>query len=301
MHRKTKADLMLLLVTLFWGISYYLVSISLAEIDTLNLIALRFIIAFLIAVVASFRHIKGVNKETLKYSAILGLLLVIVYITATYGVQYTSISNAGFLCSLPVVMTPILAFIFKKQKPEKKLILVVVMALTGIALLTLSEQMKPAPGDIICLFCSLSYSIHILLTETAVNKEGVNAFQLGVFQLGFCGLWQLLLTFLFEKPRLPQSGGIWTAVLILAIFCTGLAFIVQSVAQQYTSAAHVGVIFALEPVFAGIVAFFAAGEILLPKEYLGAAILVSSLFIMQINFSGFSMLKKLLPKEIDNP
>ncbi|MGI6751913.1 MAG: DMT family transporter [Anaerovoracaceae bacterium] len=301
MSRGTRADLMLLLVTLFWGMSYYLVSISLAEVQTLTLISLRFIIAFTIAVAASFRHLKGVSRETLKYSAMLGTLLVIVYLTATYGVQYTSISNAGFLCSLPVVMTPILAFIFKKEKPEKKLILVLIMAVTGIGLLTLSGQMKPAPGDVICLFCSLAYSVHILLTETAVKKEGVNAFQLGVFQLGFCSVWQSLITILFEEPHLPESGSIWTAILILAVFCTGLAFIVQSVAQQHTSASHVGVIFALEPVFAGIIAFFAAGEILLPKEYLGAAILVSSLFVMEINFSWFMKLRFFRRKKIQSP
>lgn len=285
MRIQAKADLMLILVTMCWGVSYLLIDISLKDVETFTLNALRFLIAFGLAFAVAFPRLRKVNKATLKYAALLGAVLLVVYTCATYGVLYTSLSNAGFLCSLAVVITPILAFFFKKERPEKKLILVVLMALAGVALLTLNEQMKLALGDLLCLICSLAYAGHILITETAVQKEEVNAFQLGVFQLGFCGLFQFVLSFIVEKPHFPQSPKVWASVLILAVFCTGLAFIVQTVAQQYTSASHVGVIFTLEPVFAGFVAFIAVGEILTARSYLGAIILIAGLFIMEINFS----------------
>lgn len=65
-----------------------------------------------------------------------------------------------------------------------------------------------------------------------------------------------------------------------------MAFIVQPVAQQYTTASHTGVIFALEPVFAGVVAAVFAHEILSFKSYLGAFLMVASIFIMEIDFSA---------------
>ena len=77
---------------------------------------------------------------------------------------------------------------------------------------------------------------------------------------------------------------------VLAVFCTGIAFIVQAVAQQYTTASHVGVIFTLEPVFSGIVAFFFAGEILLPRAYAGAFLMLAGLFFMEFDVKG--LLKK---------
>lgn len=284
MKQQMKADMMLIMVTLFWGISYILVAFSLTDMGVFNLNALRFLIAFFIAVAVSFPKLKTVNKTTLCYSALVGFALVFVYIGATFGVLYTSLSNAGFLCALTVVLTPIFAFVFLKQRPKPKLIVVVLMALAGIALLTLNNQMKPALGDILCIMCAVAYAIDLLLTESAVKKEEVNAFQLGVFQLGFTGLFMLILCLVFETPTLPTSPAIWGSVLVLAIFCTGLAFILQAVAQQFTTASHVGVIFALEPVFAGIAAYFLAGEVLLPRAYAGAVLLVSSLFVMEINF-----------------
>ena len=92
-----------------------------------------------------------------------------------------------------------------------------------------------------------------------------------------------ILAFIFEDPALPQTGGCWASMIFLSIFCTGIAFIVQAVAQQYTTATHVGIIFALEPVFAGIVAFLFAGERLLPRAYAGACIMLLSLIIMEVD------------------
>lgn len=298
MKTQVKADLMLVLVTLCWGVSYYMIDLCLVEMGTFNLNAFRFLGAFIIAAIFTFPKLKGVNKETLKYAFFIGFSLVFVYIGATFGVMYTSLSNSGFLCALSVVFTPLLGIIIFRQRPDKKMVIIVLICLIGIALMSLNEQLKPALGDIFCLMCAFAYAVDLLITEKAVAKEEVNAFQLGVFQLGFTGLFMLILSFIFEDPCLPSSGIVWGSALFLAVFCTGVAFIVQTIAQQYTSATHVGVIFTLEPVFAGIVAFALAGEILLPRAYFGAFLLLISLIIMEIDVKA--LVAKIKGKSIEN-
>jgi drug/metabolite transporter (DMT)-like permease len=278
MNSQIKADLMLLAVAMLWGTSYLLTDFTLEELDPLNINALRFIIAFLVAILLTGKRLRSVNAVTLKYAALLGAILMVVYLGSTFGVKYTSLSNAGFLCALTVVITPVLGFFFKGQHAEKKLVVSVLFALAGIAFLTLNESLRPALGDVLCILCAVAYAGHLLVTESAVTKEGIN-----VFQLGFCGIYQLFLSALVESPRLPSSGKVWISILVLAIFCTGVSFVVQTIAQQYTSASHVGVIFSLEPVFAALVAFFIAGEILSAKAYFGAALLLTSLFIMELD------------------
>lgn len=296
MSKQVKADLLLVIVTLCWGVSYYMMDICLLEMGTFNLNAFRFLGAFIVAAVFTFPKLKDVNKITIKYSLFVGISLVFVYMGATFGVKYTSLSNSGFLCALTVVFTPILAFFIKKQKLDKKIVTVVIVCLIGIALMSLNEQLKPALGDIFCLMCAFAYAVDLLITETAVNKEEVNAFQLGVFQLGFTGVFMLILSFIFEDPCLPSSSAGWISAIFLAVFCTGVAFIVQAIAQQYTTASHVGVIFTLEPVFAGIVAFVLAGEVLLPRAYFGATLLVVSLLIMEIDVKALFDKKKMNQK-----
>ena len=287
MSNQRKADLALVLVTLFWGVSYYLVNLCLAELQPMNLNAFRFLLAFLVLGPIFWKKLWNASRATLKYSVIIGTLLVGVYAGATYGVAYTSISNAGFICALPVVFTPLLDFAVNRRKPGKKLAVALVMCTVGLALLTLNDQFRPASGDLICLVCAVCYAADMLVTERAVARPDVDAVTLGVCQLGVAGVLMLLV----EQPRLPLSPGVWGAAIFLGLFCSGIAFVIQSVAQQYTTASHVGVIFTLEPVFSGIVAYFFADEKLLPRGYVGAALMLLSLLVMETDWSG--LLKKL--------
>lgn len=288
--KQLRADLMLVLVTLCWGVSYYLMDISLEDMDPFTLNAHRFLGAFFIALIFSWKKVLTVNRTTLKYSVLVGIALVFVYIGATFGVKYTSLSNSGFLCAMTVVFTPLLARIFLGQKQDKKIIVSVLMCFAGIAFLTLKDDFsintENLKGDLLCLMCAFAYAIDLLLTEKAVSHEKVDPYLLGVFQLGVTGLCNFIIAFLVEQPHLPTTPSVWGAVLFLSIFCTGVAFIVQPIAQQYTTASHTGVIFALEPVFAAIVAVIFANEILSLKSYFGAFLMMASIFVMEIDFKN---------------
>ncbi len=147
-------------------------------------------------------------------------------------------------------------------------------------------------GDLFSIMCAFAYAIDLIITERAVAKEEVNPFQLGVFQLGVTGVLNLLLAFIFEKPHLPSEPSIWFSVLFLSILCTGVAFIVQAIAQQYTTASHVGVIFSLETLFAGTVAYIFAKEVLTAKSYFGAVLMIISIFVMEVDFKELMAKRK---------
>ena len=297
MSKQLKADLMLLFVTVAWGASYYLTDLSLKDMGSFTLNANRFLIAFIVAVVLTFPKIKNVSKETLKYSVILGIALLFVYIGANLGVQYTTLSNTSFLCGLSVVFTPLLSCIIYRKAPGKKLAFVIFLSTAGIALLTMKEDFSVNHdnllGDLFSIMCAFAYAIDLIITERAVAKEEVNPFQLGVFQLGVTGVLNLLLAFIFEKPHLPSEPSIWFSVLFLSILCTGVAFIVQAIAQQYTTASHVGVIFSLETLFAGTVAYIFAKEVLTAKSYFGAALMIISIFVMEVDFKELMARKRI--------
>jgi len=293
---KLKADLSLLMVTFGWGVSYYLTDLSLGDMGPFTLNTNRFLIAFIVALIFTFPKLKNISKATFKFSLQLGCALVFVYIGATFGLQYTTLSNAGFLCGLTVIFTPILSAIVYKKLPSKKQTIVILMSFIGIGLLTLKDDFTinydNLLGDLLCIMCAVCYAVHLLITEKAVTYEDVDPFQLGVLQLGTTGVFNLILALIFENPHLPSSRAYWGPVLFLSIFCTGLAFIIQCVAQQYTEASHVGIIFSLETVFAGIVAFAIANEVLSIQSYMGAALMISSVFIMEIDFTKYKIFKK---------
>ena len=125
-----------------------------------------------------------------------------------------------------------------------------------------------------------------MLTDRAVHDPQVNALQLGILQLGVVGFVMLGLAFLLEKPCLPQTPAVWGAAPFLGVFCSGVGFVIQTVQQQYTSASHVGLIFTLEPVFSAIVAYFFAHEVLQLRGYIGAALMMVSLLVMELDWKS---------------
>ena len=287
MSKQTRADLLLLVVTLCWGVSYLMTDRCLTQMGTFTLNAWRFLGAFGAAALLTFRRLRRPTRATLGYAALLGTLLVGVYACATFGVQYTSLSNSGFLCGLSTILTPIFGCLLYRRWPSKKLALCVLLCLAGTALLTLGADPSlsggTAKGNLLCAGCGVIYSFHLLVTERAVQRDDVDAFQLGVFQLLVCGLFNLALAFAVETPTAPRGADIWAMTAFLSVFCTGLAFVAQALAQRHTSAAHAGIIFSLEQVFSAVVAFFFAHEVLSGRAYLGGALMAVSVFIMEWN------------------
>ena len=292
MNKQRKADLLLVLITAFWGMSYFLTDLCLSGMTPMSLNAFRFLIGFGVLAACFWKKMWPVSRGTLIYGVLIGLSLVGVYVCYGYGILYTSLTNAGFICALPVVTTPIFEFFVTRKKPGKKLLVALVACTVGLAMMTLNEQFKPALGDILCLGVAIFYGVDLVITDRAVHRDDVDPLQVGVIQLGVVGLVTLVMTLTLEEPKLPATPQIWAAALFLAIFCTGIAFVVQTVQQQYTTATHVWLIFTLEPVFSAIVAFTLAGERLRPIGYVGAVLMMLSLVLMEADLSVLKRKKK---------
>jgi drug/metabolite transporter (DMT)-like permease len=286
--RQRLGDFLIGVATALWGFSYYVCDLALASFGPLTLTALRFCGAFVIVCVALFPKLKSPSRATLRYAALIGLVLLYIYSFSNYGLLHTSVSNAGFLSNLGIVFTPLISAVFLGKKPDRKLALCIALCCAGIALLTLSDRFVPGFGDVLCLLCSIGCAAHLLLTERAVSDARVTAIQLGVYEIGFCAVFTTIAALLFERDapggllHLPTGGDAWIPLVLLTVLCTAFPFVIQPIAQQWTGAMRAGVIFSMEPVVAGIAGFFLAHEILLARNYAGAGLVVLSLVFMEL-------------------
>ncbi|MEK3660602.1 DMT family transporter [Paenibacillus sp. FSL F4-0236] len=282
-----KAELMLLVVTLFWGSSYIFMKMGLGTLGEFNLIALRFGLAFILATVIFHKRLRKVDIKTLKYGALLGFLLLGVFTCITFGLKTTTTSNAGFLVALTVIFVPILDRILFKKRVAPPQVFGSVLAIAGIGLLTLNATLKIGPGDFLCILSAVFYAVQILFTGKAVKE--CDSLNIGILQLGFAGGFALVLSALFETPSLPSTLPAWIAILALGILCSACGFILQPIAQKYTSPTRTGLIFSLEPVFAALFGYWFAAEKLSIQGYAGAALvllgIVASEILGKVTFS----------------
>lgn len=278
--KSLKADLMILLVTMTWGSSYLFMKVGLETVSSFALVALRFGIAFLVCAAVFFKQFRSIHLVTLKYGFILGFLLFAVSALVILGLKTTSASHAGFLASLTVIFIPILSIVLFRDRLNYRLIISSLVAMTGIGLLTLNNQLTINSGDLLCALAALLYAFHIIVTGMAAKVA--NTLQLGILQLGFAGSFGVLFALIFEKPQLPSTQESWIAVLVLSIVCSAFGYIVQSIAQKYTTPTHTGLIFSLEPVFAALFAYLFMNELLPLKGYIGAILILTGVFLAEI-------------------
>ncbi|WKL01357.1 EamA family transporter [Paenibacillus amylolyticus] len=92
------------------------------------------------------RRLFNMDRRTLVAGAIMGTALFAAFVFITYGVQRTTTSQAGFLISLVVIFVPILTTIQHRRMPDKRLTLSILVAVTGLGLLTLQHQLSLHTG-----------------------------------------------------------------------------------------------------------------------------------------------------------
>jgi len=281
-----KADLMLILVAAAWGSSCLFTKIALDDLDEFNLSAVRFFIGFAIPALTFFRKLQ-IDRKTIGYAAAIALNYFFVIGFFTFGVRYTSVSNAGFLTCLASIFVPFICVFVFRMKLDKKTIFCAFTTLVGVYLLTMGGtdgSIGMNLGDILCILCSLFFAIHIILISRVVKR--VDVLQFTTWQMGFVSLYNLIASFIFETPHLPTTFHSWFNVFWLGAICAGGGAMLQNFAQRHTSETHASIIFALEVVFAAFFAFVFLNEILTIWGYAGGLVLLGSIILLEVNVSG---------------
>ena len=278
---------MLAMVAMFWGASNFIQTICLKEITPLTLVMLRFLVASIALGILCHKRLHHISAASLRWAFVMGIFLAANFFFCTIGLANTTISNTGFFCGLAVVFTPIAEWLFFRKRPSRKVFLVLLMCFAGFFLMTMQGDFtlntKTLFGDILCICCSVSYTVNILLTERAVQQEDTDAFQMGVLQIFFCCLFGIVFAFLFSTPALPKSGAAWAGIVFVGLFCTAIAFVVQPIAQQHTTGTHTSLILTLEPVFCAFIAYFLANEVYALHNYIGMGLLLAGILIIELD------------------
>jgi drug/metabolite transporter (DMT)-like permease/ribosomal protein S18 acetylase RimI-like enzyme len=288
MNKQYKADSLLLLITVFWAAGCLLMKIGLNDLQPFNLVAVRFFISVATTGVIFYKRILRADFKTVKLAFVLAIVLFGVFMTATYGIRDTTVSNAGFLTAIPVAFVPIYTAVLFRQRPDGKTLTGIVLTVVGVALLTVNGSFSINAGDWLCILCSLIYAFYMILIDKFTPQ--VDAIALSIIQFAFVGAFCLAFSAGFETMKLPTTTQSWLIVLALSVLSTSAAFIIQAMVQQDTTPVHAGIIFGTEPLFTAMLAFVFLGEELNARGYLGGVILLLGVFVIEFDWS---LLKKI--------
>jgi drug/metabolite transporter (DMT)-like permease len=242
-------------VTAVWGLTFVQVKDAVALFPVLPFLALRFGIAALVLAPFGVRRMHGLGRRGAASAAFAGALLAGGYALQTFGLERTSVSSAGFITGMYVVLTPLIAFACFRVRIGAASWAGVVLATGGLALLA-GVHGSAKGGNVLVLAGAAVYSLQIVLMERYAPRYDVLGFTL----LEMLAAFALLGVVAAPTMAVPRGWTVWGALLVTGIFASALAFLVQTWAQRLTSATRTALVFTLEPVWAAIFGFWLAGD-----------------------------------------
>jgi drug/metabolite transporter (DMT)-like permease len=264
-----KAELSLLLLAFFWGVTFPLVKIALNFCSPFLFLAIRFSLATLIIWLVYSKRISLVDKPTLKAGIMLGIFLFLGYAFQTVGLKYTAASKSAFITGLFVIMVPPMSVLLVKEKPKIFSLIGVLLAISGLWLMTRPKGSEFNLGDLLTLFCAISFSFHVIFVQIYAKEF---PFEKLVFvQLLTTALLSIPSMFLLETMKFVYNHNLLS-----------LGITVQNRMQKDTTATKASVIYTMEPVFAGVFSYLILGEVLGSVGMVGAGLILSGMLCSEL-------------------
>jgi drug/metabolite transporter (DMT)-like permease len=272
------ADALLLLAAMIWGSAFVAQKLATAHMGPLRFTGIRFAAGALVLLpVAAWRWRRIASARARRDSVLGGLLagvaMAVASTTQQVGMHETSVSHAGVITSLYVIIVPFLGMLVG-QRVGWNVWAGAVLAVAGLFFLSLwnpGGSVSMSRGDLWVLACALAWSIHVQVIGWAAREA--DAFVVSAVQFAVTGAFGLaaatVVSTLFPDDPWGASerfdvAGLEAALWPLAyatLLSTCVAFTLQTVAQSSAPPSHAAIILGLESVFAALAeaAFLALG------------------------------------------
>ncbi|MPW26937.1 EamA family transporter [Alkalibaculum sp. M08DMB] len=279
-------DFGLLMTAFVWGSGFVAVKNALDSLSPMYIMVARFSIATLLMGILFHKKVLEINKSDVKAGIVIGLFLFFAFASQTIGLQYTLAGKQAFLTATNVIMVPFLFWVFSKERPDKFNMIAAILMIVGIGLLTLDLNygLVLNKGDLLTLLCAFLFACHIISVGYYAKKH--DPIKLTVLQFAVVTILSILFMFIFEKPTLVlvPANGLYE-IIFLGLFSTFMAFLIQNIAQKYTTPSHTALILSLEAFFGSILSVIFLGDLFNNSMILGSSIIFIAIITAETKWS----------------
>ena len=258
--------------TMLWGATFVVIRDSLHSLDPGALVFGRFAVAALVLSAMLARRGTMPPPAVLSVGAVSGVLFGACYLLQAIGLTATTAGSSAFLTCAGSMFAGFFAWPVLGQRPGGALLVGLIVALAGAALLSLNGALRLGWGEAITMAGALCYGLGVAW----VGRLGarVDPIALAATQSA-----AIAVTLLFKAPlALHQLAALdaagWARFAYLALAGSVIAPLLQLAAQQTLPPGRVGLLLALEPVFALVCAVTFGGERFVARWWAGAALIL---------------------------
>ncbi len=289
--RITRQELVLIFITMVWGGTFLVVHRAMAHSGPFFFVGLRFATASLLLAFFFRRYLRHITWLEIKAGTLIGVAIAGGYGLQTWGMQTISSSQSAFLTALYVPVVPLLQWLFLRRPPGLMAWLGILLAFTGLVLVAGPQDgsLTLNAGEIATLLSTLAIAAEIILISRYAGQVDVRRVTLVQLLVASACAFVLMLP---NGESLPTLS----APLLFSALGLGAASAMIQVtmnwAQRSVSPTRATVIYAGEPVWAGVVGRI-AGERLPAAALLGGALIVCGVIVSELRLRR----KKAVPEQ----
>ena len=271
-----------------WGTAFVAQDMGMDYIGPYTFSAVRLLLGFFTLLpfffIFEFKKIKE-NKLSFKivvsYLFWLGLFLAGGNSLQQISLLYTDVANSAVFTVLYVVIVPIIAYFLFSKKIHRSVWPSVLMCLIGGLLLSELNNLRVRYGDSLVVIGAFFWAFHIVFIS-----KFLKIFNFPITIATFQCLSAALITFVpalsFEYISFKVLSMEGPELLYAGVLSSGIAFMLQVLAQQNLSPAPVAIIFSLEGVFGSIAAWVILDQFLNEFKIFGIIIILSAVIFSQL-------------------
>ena len=289
---QTKANFLLLIAGITWGIGFIAQETAMDDIGPILFVGIRFTIAALALLPFAIYEIKKGSYQkselNLKSYIIIGTIFFVGMLFQQIGLLFTTVTNAGFLTGLYLILVPIAMQLFFKQPQHKIIFPAAVLALAGVFFINGGHLDKINSGDLLIIICSFFWGAHVIYVGWVAQKVEA-PYLIAFIQFAIAGALGLISFFIFQpivdfEPMVTPTLLINATpeLLYSALVAGAFAFTLQIVGQRYTTEASAAILLSSEALFAALFATLLLNEVLSFTGYIGCAMVFAAMMLVQL-------------------
>ena len=291
MSRSLKAHILLVLVTLVWGVTFVQIKDALSDISPLLFNAVRMALAGVALVLVYRRHLRTVTRGSFLTGCLVGAFLWAGYEFQTTGLRLTTPSKSAFLTGFSVILVPVFLAIGWRRHVNRWVVGGVLTALVGLYLMTVPageggglNLQSINRGDLLTVGCAIFFALQIINMGRAMQKYSFE--QIATLQACVAAILMAISVPVLEPAHVVWSSRVIWAILVTGLLGTAAAFSIQAWAQQFTAPTYTALIFLLEPVFAWITSYIVLRERLGLRAGFGALLILAGIVVSELKGSS---------------
>ena len=284
-----KIHLLLVLATLFWGVTPAFMKISLQEIDVFIFSTLRLFIALLtsgLLLIISGTWKKVEKRDWIQF-VIIGLFGFFIFqFCFPIGVKHSSASiSALIMASLPVNVI-LINLLSRTESITLRTVIGISFSIAGIVVIIMgtsggiSLEGTYIGGVLLLIVAEMGFAVYTVKSKSLITRYSLYQVMFIVILFSFVPFLFLSANQLFSFSASGVSSIAWTGVFFTGIFGTCIGNILWYQGVRKMGSVKTSIYANLPPVFGVIVSFIFLGETLALVQILGGFVIIAGVILV---------------------